>query len=194
MEKANRIRYGLSNVHVFPITAGTENDTKPTYEKAIKVSGGVSLSMSPKGELTKVFADNIVYYTANGNAGYEGDLEIIKIPKELELKLLGQKQDETTGLVTESANDQIGYFGLAFEFEGDVSKTKHILYKCTMERPDISGNTKEDKINPEKDKLKLSASPLGDTNGTIKAYCDDSSKQVYKDWFTKPVFAGAQEI
>ena len=57
----NKITYGLSNVHVWPITATAANGT-PTYGSIINVPGAKEVTLSAEGETVKFYADNIVYY------------------------------------------------------------------------------------------------------------------------------------
>ena len=50
-------------------------------------------------------------------------------------------------------------FALLFEFQGDQAATRHILYRCTVSRPDINGATKEEAIEPQTETLNISALP-----------------------------------
>ena len=71
----NKIKYGLSGVEVFPITATAEDGT-PTYGTKFPVPGAVNLTLDPEGEETKFFADNTVYFVVTTNNGYAGTIEI----------------------------------------------------------------------------------------------------------------------
>ena len=81
MADTNKIKYGIRNVTLFPATIAA--DGSATYGTAIPVPGAVSLSLDQQGETNKFYADNIVYCTSVANNGYEGDLEVAKIPDDV---------------------------------------------------------------------------------------------------------------
>lgn len=56
---------------------------------------------------------------------------------------------------------------MAFQFEGDESATKHILYYCTATKSDTEAKTTEDKVDISTETLKFTAT--ADANGNIKA-------------------------
>ena len=73
-------------------------------------------------------------------------------------------------------------FALLFEFQGDESAARHVLYNCNASRPDVTGRTKEKKIRPADRDLKLTASPAVDT-GYVKAKLPASGTG-YANFFT----------
>ena len=73
-------------------------------------------------------------------------------------------------------------FALLFEFEGDIKKIRHVLYKCAASRPSIESQTNEDEIEVQTETLSLKATPLA--NGFVKAKTgDDTTDAVYQDWY-----------
>ena len=52
----NKVKFGLSNVHIAKIT---EEDGAITYGTPFAMPGAVSLSADPEGETTPFYADNI---------------------------------------------------------------------------------------------------------------------------------------
>lgn len=157
----NKVTYGLSNVHVWPITS-TSDQGVPTYEKPFRIPGAVSLSSKAKGSQDTFYADNGVYANGTTNNGYEGDLSIADVPEEFRLKVLKEVKDKN-GVIFEDADAKPAEFAMAFEFEGDKKKRRHVFYRCMATRPDIGSETVEDKKKYNTAKLSFSASPRIDT-------------------------------
>ena len=70
-----------------------DEDGNVTYAKPVRLPGAVSLSLDPEGENENFYADDIVYYVLNNNAGYEGDLELALIPEEFLKDILHEEED-----------------------------------------------------------------------------------------------------
>ena len=176
---ANKIKYGLKNVYYAKITEGTGGTI--TYGTPVRIPGAVSMSLDAQGEISKFYADNIVYYQTASNNGYEGDLEIALVPESFRTDILGEVKDATTGIIAEYADHQPSSFALLFQFEGDVNAVKHVLYNCTATRPGVEGNTKEESVEPQTSTLTISAAPRS-TDSLVKASCEEGS--AYATWFT----------
>lgn len=183
----NKVKYGLCNVHAFPITK--DDGTETTYGEAIKIPGAVSLSLKAEGSSDPFYADNIAYYVSSSNNGYTGTLEIALMPDDFLIKILGQTKDAASGLLVESADDKNTAFALAFQFEGDEKATRHIFYNCKATRPSIEGETKADKTEPKTDSLDFTAVPRA-SDHHIKARCVSGDAK-YEAFFTAPVKVGA---
>ena len=91
----NKVKFGLSNVHVAKIT---EQDGEITYGTPFAMPGAVALSAEPEGETTPFYADNIQYYVAVSNNGYTGELELAMAVKEFLTQILGQQEDTNGAL------------------------------------------------------------------------------------------------
>ena len=87
------------------------------------------------------------------------------------------------GVLIEKANiTELEKFALLFEFDGDVRSIRHVLYNCTSSRPSIESETKEDTIEPGKEKLTLTADPRED--GLVKSRTgDEIDAETYKNWY-----------
>lgn len=179
----NKVEYGLSKVHYAPYIVDAAGNI--TFETPIPIPGAVSMTSEPIGESTKFYADNIVYYVANSNQGYEATLSIATIPQQFAIDALGEELDETDGVLNEFANAQGKPFALLFQFEGDVKATRHILYNCTASRPSISGNTKEESTEISPNELTLNAAPI-EINDKLFVKTKTTSKTspaIYDAWF-----------
>ena len=181
-EKTNKVKFGLSNVHIAKITE-TEGDIK--YGTPFKMPGARALTADPSGETTPFYADNIKYYIATSNQGYEGDLEIAMTPDEFLTQILGQVKDKN-GALFESADDINARFALMGEIEGDVKKRRFIYFDCTATRPSAEMNTVEESKEPQTDTISITMSPRS-TDKAIKAVIEpsDENKSVYDTFFTK---------
>lgn len=180
MPDKNKITYGLSNVHVWPITA-TDNTGKPTYGTVISLPGAKEMSLSAEGDTATFYADNVLYWSAEANNGYSGSVTIAEVPEEFAEKILNQIKD-TNGVLVEDANATGTEFAMAFEFEGDANKKRHVFYRCTAGRPDVASSTKEDNIEPNTQEISITAMPRLDNN-YVKASVSDPSSSAYSSWY-----------
>ena len=178
--KPNKVKFGLRNVHVAPVTVA---DGVYTYGTPKAVPGAVNLSLSAEGDNSPFYADNIVYFRTNTNNGYTGDLEMALVPDWFKEEYLQEIKD-ANGVQIETANaTDFVYFALLFEFEGDVHKIRHVMYYCTASRPNVESQTKEASTTPVTETLSLTADPRSD--GLIKARSTaDTTSEVYQGWYS----------
>ena len=178
----NKVKFGLSNVHIAKIT---ETDGEISYGTPFAMPGAVSLTAEPEGETTPFYADNIKYYIAVANNGYTGDLEIAMTPKEFLTQILGQEED-TNGAIFESADDVNARFALMGEIDGDVKKRRFIYYDCTATRPSAEMNTVEESKEPQTDTISITMAPRS-SDKVIKAVIEpnETNQNVYDTFFTK---------
>ena len=173
----DKVKFGIKNVHIFP-----QLTDAPTFGPVIDVPGAVSLSLDAQGDISKFYADNIVYYQTSANNGYEGDLEVALIPDEVFEKIFNYVKDQDN-VYTENASKNVVPFAMTFEEEGDQAGTKFVLYNCTATRPSRSLATVEDSKEPTTQTLSVSAAPLKDGN-VMAMTSADTTVEVLKDWHT----------
>lgn len=178
----NKVKFGLSNVHIAKIT---ETDGEITYGTPFAMPGARSLTADPEGETTPFYADNIKYYIATSNQGYTGDLEIAMLVKEFFTQILGQEED-TNGALFESADDVTARFALMGEIDGDVKKRRFVYFDCTATRPSAEMNTVEESKEPQTDTVSITMSPRS-TDKAIKAVIEpnETNQAVYDTFFKK---------
>lgn len=181
-EASNKVKFGLSNVHIAKIT---ETDGAITYGTPFAMPGAVSLTAEPEGETTPFYADNIQYYVAVANNGYTGDLEIAMTPQEFLTTILGQSVD-TNGAIFESSDDINARFALMGEIEGDAKKRRFVYYDCTATRPSAEMNTIEDTKEPQTDTISITMTPRS-SDHVIKAVIEpsDTNQDIYDEFFEK---------
>jgi len=180
---ANKVKYGLKNVYYAKATIDNETNAA-TYDTPVRWPGAVSLSLDAEGNTTKFRADNIDYWVGQSNNGYSGDFESALIPDSFRKDILGDVTD-SGGVLIEDASAKTTYFALLFQFEGDVSNTRHVMYKCSATRPSVSGQTTEEEIEPQTETLTLTAIAVHNSAldmDVIKARCGEADAP-YENWF-----------
>lgn len=179
----NKVEYGLSNVYYAPYTVGA--DGEPIFATPIPIPGAVSMTGDPVGESTKFYADNMVYYVANSNQGYDATLSIALIPQQFAIDALGEELDEEDGVINEIADAQGKPFALLFQFEGDQKATRHVMYNCTANRPSLSGQTKEEGTEISPNELTITAAPIKIADKTFvkTKTTSKTTEAIYNSWF-----------
>lgn len=180
MPNVNKIKYGLKNVHA---AIQTETEGVYTYATPVAIPGAVSLSLEAQGEAEPFYADDCEYYVSAGNNGYSGDLEIALIPEWFRTNILQETKDSNGVLVETSDGKEAVKFALLFEFAGDVKATRHVMYNCTVARPAVGSQTKEENIEPQTESLTITSKPR--TDGLVKSKTGDTTATAtYEGWYT----------
>lgn len=182
MADTNKIKYGIKNCYYAVATIAANGSA--TYDTPVALPGAVSISLDPQGDTSPFYADNIVYYTSIANNGYEGDLELAKLPDSFLTDVLGYVAD-TNGVLFEDANAPVVHFALMFQFEGDVHAKRHVLYNCTATRPSVSGSTKEETIEPQTETITITATTVYNASydkDVVKASVTPTESTQYNAW------------
>lgn len=176
---ANKIKYGLKNVYY---AVATDNNGTLTYATPVAIPGAVSLSMDAQGDTTKFYADNIVYWTGVANNGYDGTLEVARIPDSFMTDVLGMSADDNS-VEIETAGATTKEFALLFQFEGDANAVRHCFYRCKASRSAVNGATAEASITPQTETINITAmARINDE--LIKSRCDEATAAAqYAAWF-----------
>ena len=179
----NKVHYALTNVYIATLEMDLEAGTA-TFGNPKRLLGAVSMDLSAQGDVIKLRADGMDYYVVNSNNGYQGDLNIARIPDWFRSDILGDTISATDKVLVETTTQEPKAFAMLFEFLGDVKGTRHVLYNCAASRPNIKGENKDNLKDPETDTLSLTASPLQD--GKVKASTTaETPADVHKNWFQK---------
>ena len=185
----NKVTFGLKNAHYALIEEETEDNI--TYGTPIKIPGSVEISLEPRGEMTEFYADDMLYYSAQNNQGYDGTLNIANIPDQFAIDCLGEEQDEEDKVITEKANKEGKPFALLFEFDGDVKATRHVLYNCSANRPTIASTTKSNSKEPNTNELSFVSSPRSTDLSVKTKTTTKTPDSVYNNWYKKVYEKGA---
>lgn len=182
-KQANKVRYGLKNVHYAPILSIDELTQKITYGDIKPYRGAVNLTIEPKGDKTEFYADDMAYFVENANQGYEGTYEAAEVPEHFEIDVLGRIKDVETGVITESSEQKIKDCALMFEFDGDQHKTRHVLYQVAFARPSVGSSTKTQTTEPNTSSLSFSATGRAIDGVSRRRTTKDTPEEVYNKWF-----------
>ena len=179
----NKVTFGLKNCYYAPITEETAG--KITYGTPIRIPGGVEIGLDPKGDMVEFYADDILYYSAGNNQGYEGTLTIANIPEQFLIDCLGEEKDSTDNVITEKS-DKVGKkFALLFEFDGDVKAVRHALYYCSASRPSVKSSTKTNSAEPNTNELTFTASARPTDYAVKTKTTAATTEQIYNAWYNK---------
>lgn len=181
MADTNKIVYGLSKCYYAVATIA--NDGSATYGAPVAIPGAVNLSMSGQGETNPFYADNIVYYTSISNSGYEGTLEVAKLPDAFFKDVLGYKVG-ANGILYEDANAAPVHFALMFEFQGDAHAKRGVFYNCVATRPDVASSTKEASITPNTETVNITATTVYALSTDIVKGSAVQGDSAYSSWFS----------
>ncbi|EAC3432709.1 TPA: phage tail protein [Listeria monocytogenes] len=176
----NKVLFGLENVHY---ATYTETGGEITYDTPKPLPGGVEISVEPQGDMIKFYADNIVYYQAPNNQGYEGTLTIASIPEGFATDCLGEELDTVDGVLTEKSDAKPKPFALLFEFDGDVKSVRQVLYNCTASRPTVASSTKTDSVEPNTNELSFSAGPRATDKAVKTKTAAGVPDEIYNNWY-----------
>lgn len=180
----NKVQFNLQNVHYAILAESVSGGaTSYTWSTPVAVPGAVNLSLDQQGEITKFYADGIVYYQSPTNNGYEGDLEVARIHDKMLQDVWGFTLGSTSKVLTENADTEAKAFALLFQIDGDAGEDYYCLYNCTGTRPSIAAKTKEDTKEPQTQSSTISAAPLADGRVMCRT-TGDTPSETKAGWFT----------
>ena len=158
---ANKVKFGLSNVHIAPITNVSSSGVY-TYGTIFTIPGAVNLTLDAAGDTTDFYADNIKYFTTSANQGYTGSLEMALLNDDFREKILNEAVD-TNGVHIEDADYAPEGFALGFQIDGDAANRRYWYYNVTATRPSNSSQTIETSKEPQTETIDITAAPrIGD--------------------------------
>ena len=164
----NKVKFGLKNVHIAPITAEkidctAEAEDAYTYGDWFKFPGAVSFTGTSKSSSTNFYAQDGVYAVVYADNGYDISFEMARLTNEFKKKILNEKDGRQIASAKPVA------FALAGEISGDKENTRFIFWRCEIaKRPDFNAKTNEDAPTPQTDTLTAVAGKRPDTED-IKA-------------------------
>lgn len=188
MATANKVHFGLKNVHyaVITYTSGV-----PSWGTPVAVPGAVNLTLSKESGTTDFYADDTKYFHLASNNGYTGTLEMADFPAAMRTALWGQTVTATGKMLVEDVNAQPAEFALMFEIDGDQTPERFCFFRCTADRPDVTGATKADSVEVQTQSCDLTVMPVVDPTASSpingKVYyktTEDTPSATYTGFFS----------
>lgn len=160
MATANKVHFGLKNVHYALITYSTTG--VPSWGTPKTIPGAVNLTLSKETGSTDFYADDVKYYHLASNNGYTGTLEVADFSAAIRKDLWNQTISSTGKLLIEDVDAQPAEFALMFEIDGDQSPDRYCFYRCVADRPEVAGSTKADSVEVKTQSADLTIMPVLD--------------------------------
>lgn len=126
---ANKVRFGLENVHVCTYTVGSTGTV--TLGTPVHVPGAVSMSLDPENEESAFYADNVKYWTGYSDNGFTGTLEMAEFPDSFKTAFMNYVA-LTGGGVAQVKGMACKDVCIIFESKGDAEHRRGILYNVAL--------------------------------------------------------------
>lgn len=180
---ANKVRYGLKNIHIAPVTVGQGNVL--TFGTPVALPGAVNVEIAPRGETSDFYADDMIYFSGRSSSGYDITAEVALLPDWFKKDYLGMVEDDN-GVLVETSGNIDKYFAFMFEFTGDKSALRHALYYCKATAPTLSGATMGDGgPEPATTEVEITALPRPDTKQVQACTGESTDATAYNSWYSE---------
>ena len=178
---ANKVEFGISQLHVGTYTV--DSDGNVTMGSPYHQAGAVSFAPEEQSELTKFYADNIIYWSNYSGGSFEGDLEVAKFDDKFKKDFLGYKTSADGGLALVKNAVKPNVY-IAFQVEGDAESRRVIMYNATLGAITREFSTIEDQTEPTTEKIAVTV--MGDNESGISMVSYKPDDAGYDDLFTDP--------
>lgn len=154
MPDANKVRFGLKNLHRAEVKR--DEAGKVTFGEPVKMPGAVSISFTPEGsDAQDFYADDEVYYTIDGtNGGYSAELVIARLGDDDRKELLGEVTDDD-GVMYETTDSKAPEYAYLMEMQGNHCPIAFWFYCGKASRISMNANTKGDSVEVDTDTVSL---------------------------------------
>jgi len=179
---ANKVKFGLSEVHIAPITGVADGEY--TYGTIFTIPGAVNLTLDIAGDEEDFYADNIKYFSEYANQGYTGSLEMALINEDFRTKILNEIKD-TNGALIEDASRGTTSFALGFQVDGNETNKRYWYYNVNAARPANNAATIESSKTPQTETIDITAAPRS-TDKLVKVVMEktDENTAAYNNFFS----------
>lgn len=178
----NKVNWGLAKSAYAPLTV--DENGNYTYQTPIMFVGNRQVNCSPSGEIVSVYADGITLLRQPNNTGYGVTVESTSLDEDFSKYALDNDTD-SKNVQFEKSEMAEKRFAFIWEWIGDKHHTRHILYDCVANRPELNATTDGDGGSraAQYQSVNIVASPRV-SDGIVKAFSrSDVDQTVYNNWF-----------
>ena len=179
---ANKVEFGISNLHVGTYTVGTTGTV--TMGTPYHQAGAISFSPEEQSESNNFYADNVIYWSGYSGGTFEGDLEVAKFDDTFKTQFLGYIQKASDGGLAVVKNATKPKVYIAFQVEGDAESRRIIMYNCSLGGITREYATEEESIEPATETIAVTVA--GDNNTGISMVSYNQATSGYSTLFTNP--------
>ena len=165
---ANRVEFGISELHVGTYTVSDQNVV--TLGTPYAQKGAVSFSPEEQQEQNVFYADNSAYWSGYSGGTLEGDLEVAKFDDAFKTQFLGYVALDNGGLANIKNATKPNVY-IAFQVEGDAESRRVIMYNCSLGGINREFSTIEESKEPATETIGITCTgdiPTGVTVASFK--------------------------
>lgn len=182
---AEKITYGVRNGHYAPVTHDSEGS--PLFGAVKSWVGWSEMALPPVGDPLKVYADDVVFFKAHVNQGYDGTVSTYQVPEDFKINHLGEYRD-ANGVLVERSSAQPKDFALLGEFqtadEESVNPKRFVLYNCSAGRADLTGETKTETQSPVSFSIPVTVAPTIKDEIVKATLLKSDNETLFNSWFS----------
>lgn len=178
---SNKVVFGVSNLYFGKYTVASDGTV--TLGTPYHLPGTVHISLNAQSELTKFYADNVVYYSNYDDNGYDGEIENALFTDEFKTNFLNYVELDDGG-IAQIKGRQVDPVYIMFQSEGDSESRRGILYNVAIGQISREYATKEDSTEPQTATMPFTVSGDHGTGIIRVGYAEDSTG--YSTLFTNP--------
>ena len=185
---ANKVEFGISNLHVGTYTVGTTGTV--TLGTPYHQEGAVSFSPSMEGSENNFYADNIAYWSEFADGNMSGDVVVAKFDTDFKNNFLGYKTTTAGGTaVVKNATKPKVY--VMFQVEGDEEPYRCIMYNASLSGITRAYNTIAETKTPDTEKITITVNGDNATGIVMDTIpYSTSTSSTYATMFTTPPTPG----
>ena len=178
---ANKVEFGISNLHVGTYTVGTTGTV--TLGTPYHQPGAVSFSPEEQSEQNNFYADDVIYWSGYSGGSLEGDLEVAKFDDAFKTQFLGYTAKTDGGLALVKGAIKPNVY-IAFEVQGDAEKRRVIMYNASLGGIVREYSTIEESKEPVTETIAVTVA--GDNTSGVTMVSYNQGTTGYTSLFTTP--------
>ena len=178
---ANKVEYGISQLHICTYTVGENNAV--TLGTPYHQRGAISFSAETNQEQNNFYADNVTYWSGYSGESIKGDLKVAMFDDAFKTQFLGYRTLTNGGLanVKNAIKPSVAIF---FQVEGDSESRRVALYNCALGAISREYSTVEENIEPTTETIPVTV--VGDNKAGVTMAVFKPADSGYATLFTAP--------